>query len=68
MTPDYYLGFKLHENGEYEEIYNGPGHYIFSRFQHRANIGEKLLSFPVNTLRALSTSIPEGERIRRRIN
>ena len=26
MTPEYYLGFKLYESGEHEEVYNGPGH------------------------------------------
>jgi uncharacterized protein DUF6998 len=24
IIPDYYLGFKLYDSGEYEEIFNGP--------------------------------------------
>ena len=67
-TPDYYLGFKLYENGDYEEVYNGPGSLIFDRFQHRANIGERLLSFPLRGLRALSGGVPEGLRIPKRLN
>lgn len=66
-TPDYYLGFKLNRDGTYEEIYNGPGLPIFQRFSHRSGIGEKLLSFSNKTLRELSRSIPEHERIAKRI-
>lgn len=66
VTPEYYLGFKLYENGEYEEVYNGPGHLIFNRYKHRKGIGQTLLSFPVSELRAISSTIPEEQRIPRR--
>jgi len=65
-TPDYYLGFKLDDDGEYDEVYNGPGCLIFERFQHRGGIGQVLLAFPIRELRLLSVRVPEGERIRRR--
>jgi len=29
-TPDYFLGFKLFQDGSYEEVYNGPGNLICS--------------------------------------
>jgi hypothetical protein len=66
VTPECYLGFKLYENGEYEEVYNGPGHLIFDRYKHRKGIGQTLLSFPVSELRAISSTIPEEQRIPRR--
>src|SRR5579863_559528 len=34
-TPDYYLGFKLFQNGRYEEVFNGPGRLIYEQFKTR---------------------------------
>jgi hypothetical protein len=61
--PDYYLGLKLYENGQPEEIFNGPGKVIFERYKHREGIGKKLLSFPNKELKNLSKNVPESERI-----
>jgi hypothetical protein len=66
ITPDWYLGFKLLPNGEYEEIFNGPGEIIYDHFSHRKGIGASLLSFPLVELRKLSASVPPTQRITRR--
>ena len=66
-TPDYFLGFKLYEDGTYEEIFNGPGRLIFDKYQHRAGIGKILLSFPNAALRELSRMVPPHDRIARRL-
>lgn len=63
---DYYIGLKIFADGTYEEIFNGPGVYIKEHYQHRAGFGEKLLSFPVKRLKALSEQIPPQERIKKR--
>lgn len=65
-VPDYYLGFKLFDDGRYEEIFNGPGRIIYERYKHRKGIGATLLSFPVTELKRLSEMVPESERIRLR--
>ncbi len=65
-TPDYFLGFKLYEDGRYEEIFNGPGHLIFEKYKHRAGIGVSLLSFPNSALRELSLAVPADDRIPKR--
>ena len=65
-TPDYYLGFKLNEDGTFEEIYNGPGAPIYARFSHRKGIGEKLLSFSNSSLRELSRAVAPQDRIPKR--
>ncbi|MDO8433322.1 MAG: hypothetical protein Q7S58_13025 [Candidatus Binatus sp.] len=65
-TPAYYLGFKLYEDGHYEEIYNGPGEPIYDRYQHRKGIGETLLSFPIGELRELSQHVQTSKRIPKR--
>jgi hypothetical protein len=62
-VPNYYLGFKLSANGDYEEIFNGPAQIILTRYAHLKGIGVKLLSFPVSELRKLSQSVVPSERI-----
>jgi hypothetical protein len=65
--PDYYLGLQLFRDGRHEVVFNGPGRIIGEAFRHRQGIGEALLSFPVSRLRKLSATIPEFDRIPRRI-
>jgi hypothetical protein len=65
-TSDYYLGFKLFPDGQYEEVFNGPGSIIYERFKHRKGIGVNLLSFPNKDLKALSREVPANERIPKR--
>lgn len=65
-TPDYYLGFKLHENGTYDEVFNGLGKIIYKRYKHRKNIGELLLRFPMAELKKLSETVLAKDRVPRR--
>jgi len=67
-VPDYYLGIKLHRNGEFEEIYNGPGAPIYEKYSHRKGIGRILLRFPNFDLKELSRSVKDEDRIPRREN
>jgi hypothetical protein len=67
-APDYYIGIKLYENGDFKVIYNGPGKYIHEEYKHRKNIGEKLLSFPIIKLKGIDAAIDESERIKYRDN
>jgi len=55
--PDYYLGFKLNEDGQFEEIFNGPGKLIYEHFRNRKDLGTKLLSLPTAKLRELSRTV-----------
>lgn len=64
--PDYYLGLQLHPNGEFDEIYNGPGMLILKRYSHRKGIGEKQLSFPITDLSTLSVQVNGADRVPRR--
>ena len=64
--PDYYLGFKLNENGQFEEIFNGPGKPIYEHFRNRKDLGTKLLSLPTAKLRELSRTVQRSDRIPRR--
>jgi|LNAP01.1.fsa_nt_gb hypothetical protein len=62
-TPDYLLGFKLFQDGSYEEIYNGPGRLIQEKYAHRKGLGSTLLSFPNTALSELSKNISDNDRI-----
>ena len=64
--PDFYLGFKLYEDGRHEEIFNGPGKVIFERYRHRKGIGDTLLSFPVKDLKKISDEVSNDKRILKR--
>lgn len=66
--PDYYIGIKLFEDGNFKVIYNGPGKYIHENYSHRKHIGKKLLLFPIKQLEALSLKIEDSERILLRDN
>jgi len=66
-TPDFYLGFKLYEDGRHEEVFNGPGKLILERYGSRKGIGTSLLSFPISELRKLSANVAEKDRIPRRV-
>lgn len=65
-VPQVYLGLKLHEDGTFDEVYNGPAGPIVDAFGHRKGFGERLLSFPVSRLRELNAQVAEQDRVARR--
>lgn len=64
--PELYLGFKLHPNGQHEEVFNGPGRIIMQRYVGRKGIGTQLLSFPIGELRSLSAQVDPADRVPKR--
>lgn len=64
--PHYYLGLKLYPNGEFDEVFNGPGRLILESYSHRRGIGEKQLSFPNRALSTLSAQVNDADRVPRR--
>jgi hypothetical protein len=62
---DYYLGIKIHKDGSYEEIFNGPGSVIAAEYSHRKGFGEALLSLPNKKLRELSVTVSSEDRIKK---
>ncbi|MAF15817.1 MAG: hypothetical protein CMG93_07535 [Marinomonas sp.] len=62
---DYYLGIKIHEDGSYEEIFNGPGSVIAAEYGHRKSFVEALLSLPNKKLRELSVTVSSEDRIKK---
>jgi hypothetical protein len=64
--PELYLGLKLHEDGSFEEVFNGPPDIICAEYGHRKGFKTELLSFPIKRLRELSSQISESKRVPRR--
>ena len=61
--PDYYLGIKILPNGDYEEIFNGPGKVIHSEISHRKRTKTNLYSIGLPTLKRLNEAVQKNERI-----
>ncbi|CAD5378746.1 conserved hypothetical protein [Pseudomonas sp. OF001] len=64
---DYYIGIKIFENGQYEEIFNGPGSVIAEHYMHRKGFGNDLLSFPNKKLKELSAKVSSTDRIGKKV-
>lgn len=63
-TPDYYLGIKIWPNGDYEEIFNGPGKVIRSEISQRDKTKTNLHSIGLPTLKKLNNeAVRKNQRI-----
>ena len=65
-TPQHYLGIKISETGEFEEIYNGPGKYIASAIKNRQRPSNGLHSISINKLKKLNEKVKKDQRIKTR--
>lgn len=65
-VPDYYIGIKIHPDGSFETIYNGPGQQIADRLRGRKVPKNNLHSISIKILGELDELVPERQRIRRR--
>ena len=61
--PDYYLGIKILPNGDYEEIFNGPGKVIHSEISHRKRTKTNLYPIELPTLKKLDEAVQKNQRI-----
>lgn len=65
-VPQYYLGIKIHPDGSFDEIYNGPGTLIWDEIKHRKEPKNKLHNVSVKILQKLNSAVAETDRIERR--
>lgn len=64
--PDFYLGIRVDEYGEVEELFNGPGSMIWEAIKHRKRPKNYLYTIPINQLKKLNTMVREIDRIPKR--
>lgn len=65
-VPDFYLGIKIHPDGTFDEIFNGPGHVAALAVARRSTPKNNLHSIPLGALKRLQAEVPESERVPRR--
>ena len=66
-VPEYYVGIRILENGEIEEIYNGPGSIIWNNIlKERKKPKTNLHNIGIKRLKKLSTIINSGDRINKK--
>jgi hypothetical protein len=65
-VPELYLGIKLHADGTFDEIFNGPGSIAREAVTGRKTPKTNLYSVGSATLSRLQLRVPEAQRVRRR--
>jgi len=67
-VPDYYLGIKIHPNGEFTEIFNGPGSVAAQSVKNRVPTKNGLHMVSLSALQRLNQTVNDDDRITRRAN
>jgi hypothetical protein len=65
--PDYYLGIKVHPDGSFSEIFNGPGLAACEAIKNRAPTKTNLHSIPISKLEKMNRNINISDRVPKRI-
>lgn len=66
--PDYFLAINILENGELEELFNGPGKYVFEHYIIKRNLKhykETYYTLSKGFLKELNGSVDESEKIKK---
>lgn len=66
--PDHFLAINILENGELEELFNGPGKYVFEHYIIKRNLKhykETYYTLSKGVLKELNGSVDESEKIKK---
>jgi hypothetical protein len=66
--PNYYIGIQIHDNGEFTEIFNGPGSIAWEAVKGRARPKNNLHSVSLEALRKLQLKVAPKDMIPVRAN
>ena len=66
--PDYYLGIKVHPDGTFTEIFNGPGALAWEAVKSWTPTKNNLHTISIETLSRRNEMVPPAEKIPRRDN
>jgi len=61
--PDYYIGIKLFENGDFEEIYNGLGMNIYKLIVNRKKPKNGYYNISISTLKKENSKVLDKDKI-----
>lgn len=65
--PHYYIGIKIHSDGTYDEIFNGPGYVASEAVKNRKPTKTNLHSITLSALKKLNETVPDQERISKKM-
>lgn len=65
-VPDYYLGIQIHTDGNFTEVFNGPGRIARETVSSRKPTKTNLHCVPIAALKIANSRVTEQERIPRR--
>jgi hypothetical protein len=65
-VPDYYLGIRVNEKGDVEELFNGPGQILFDKVGHWKLSKNGTRNLRLSVLRTANELVPPEQRIKRR--
>jgi hypothetical protein len=66
-VPDYFLAINILENGELEELFNGPGKYVFEHYIIKRNLKhykETYYTLSKGVLKELNMQVQEEDKIK----
>jgi hypothetical protein len=66
-VPDYYFGIKLHGNGKFDVVFNGPGSVAASAIRNRKPTKTNLHSISINALEILNKTVKAKDQIPKRL-
>lgn len=61
--PQYLIVLHLDQNGDFEEVYNGPGKPVWKLFDHRKRPKNGQFQVSLSRLRALNAKVSQEDRI-----
>lgn len=61
--PLYYIGIQIHSNGEFTEIFNGPGAVAWEAVKNRKATKTNLHSVSISALSKLNATVKDSDRI-----
>ena len=64
--PHYYLGIKIHSDGSFTEIFNGPGSVAWEAVKNRKPTKTNLHSIGITALKRLNEKVKRSDRIPKR--
>jgi hypothetical protein len=64
--PEHLLVLKLHRDGSWSEVYNGPGSQVWQQVSYKPLPKNGQYQIPCSKLRNLMEMVPEGQRLPRR--
>lgn len=64
--PDFFLCIHIQENGEFEEVYNGPGSHVVEEYIKKSNLKPYRNSYYTlskNRLKELNNKVEQGQKL-----